>query len=97
MSNVCTHGLSLDEPCVRCELQKPTLQGKIQQVEAMIEAGLVSASDFGNLVWAEMDKGHENVVAIGIVRERLRCRAIILKHLSNDWTANKVLEEIDNA
>ena len=22
---VCTHGLSLDEPCVRCELQKPAL------------------------------------------------------------------------
>jgi hypothetical protein len=26
--------------------------------------------------------------------ERARCRRIILKYLSNDWTANKVLEEV---
>ena len=77
MSNVCTHGLSLDEPCVRCELQKPT---------AMPESVATFAPD-----------NYKQAYSHGMAAERSRCRSIILKHLSNDWTANKVLEEIDNA
>lgn len=55
----------------------------------------MTSDEFDDLVWSEMDKGHENTVAVAIVRERLRCRAIVLRNHGNDWSANKTLRQID--
>lgn len=42
---------------------------------------------------AECDK-ETPAYRAGVESERHRIRAIILKHLSNDWSANAVLEEV---
>jgi hypothetical protein len=69
-------------------MARPTLEGKLSQVEAMAENGLLdSTAEINDVI-----RGPS--YCAGRDDERARCRSIVLKYLSKEWTGNAVLEEI---
>lgn len=108
MSGICTHGLSLDSPCVRCAMTAPIMvvnppginnaERRRIGIEYHCAYGHATAPGFlGDPPpesCSECDKSLPAVVS-AVAAERSRIRALILKHYANDWTANELLKEVD--